>query len=57
VFHNEFDTSANEWHHCTGKRAAELTQKEASNFHCQAAVRMTKFHLLELAMAKIEGSI
>ena len=53
----EFDTSANEGHHRTGKRAAELTQKEASNFQCQTAVRMTEFHLLELAMAEIEGGI
>jgi hypothetical protein len=53
----EFDTTANKGHHRTGKRAAELTQKEASNFQYRMAVQMTKFHLLELTMAEIEGGV
>ena len=48
----EFDTGANGGHHKYAKKAARLTQKEASSFQFQTAVRMTESHLLDLAMDK-----
>ena len=52
----EFDTGANEGHHKDAKKAARLTQKEASSFQFQTAVRMTESHLLDLAMEEINNN-
>ncbi len=49
------DTGSNESHHKLTKIAAKLTQKDISKFEQQTSDRLDEFHLLDLAMAEIEG--
>ena len=49
------DTGSNESHHKTTKIAAKLTQKDVKTFEKQTSDRLDDFHVLELALAELEG--
>jgi hypothetical protein len=49
----EFDTSANERHHKTAKKAARRTQRAADTFNFQTATRLVEYELVDLAMEEI----
>jgi hypothetical protein len=49
----EFDTSANEMHHKTAKKAARRTQRAAETFNFQTATRLVEYELVDLAMEEI----
>jgi hypothetical protein len=49
------DTGSNESHHKTTKIAAKLTQKDVRTFEKQTSDRLDDFHVLNLAIAEIEG--
>ena len=50
----EVDTAANESHHKISKLAAQLTQRNESNFNMQVAIRMYEFHIIDLALFELE---
>ena len=49
------DTGSNESHHKTTKIAAKLTQKDVKTFEQQTSNRLDDFHVLEFALAELEG--
>jgi hypothetical protein len=49
------DTGSNESHHKTTKIAAKLTQKDVRTFEQQTSNRLDDFHVLELALAELDG--
>ena len=49
----EFDTGANESHHKEGKQASKLTQRAATTFNYQTAIRLWEFQMLDLAKHEI----
>ena len=49
------DTGANESGHKPAKKAAMLTQRIEEKFNYQTAQRLQETHLLELALAEIQG--
>ncbi len=51
----EFDTGSNERGHKVTKTAARLTQRNEETFDYQTANRLHEIHLLEMALAEIEG--
>ena len=51
----EVDTGSNETAHETEKTAAKLTQKCKETFDKQMNTRLEEMHLLNLAIAEIEG--
>ena len=51
----EVDTGANESGHKPTKKAAMLTQRIEEKFNYQTAQRLQETHVLELALAEIEG--
>ena len=51
----EVDTGANESGHKPTKKAAMLTQRIEEKFNYQTAQRLQETHLLELALAEIQG--
>ena len=51
----EFDTGSNESGHKAEKKAAKLTQKKKALFDVQTCIRLEEVHLLDLAVADIEG--
>ena len=53
----EFDTGSNEEGHKETKKAAKLTQKVDQLFDQQTAKRLDEKHLLDLAMAELEGKL
>ena len=51
----EHDTGSNESGHKVTKVAAKLTQKNIKTFEKQTAIRLIEFHVIQLAMAELEG--
>ena len=51
----EVDTGANKSGHKPAKKAAMLAQRIEEKFICQTAQRLQEMHLLELALAEIQG--
>ena len=50
---SEFDTGSNESHHKPSKYAAKLTQRNEATFIIQAAIRITEFLVLDLALHEV----